>query len=250
MNHHVRVLAVLFVLLALVGVISESKTEAAPQAVHDVKITVSTKLCEWAINRISYVIHAQNTNTGKDLIATFNYDSVPPGRSLFILNSQIQADSDRFPKLLEVPIAAGATVPVGCKYMYSNQAVPVEVVVTLASAMYANPGMKLPPLDARMFTGFVSGFHSSCPNGKLLAIANLHPFLWLSTDVQMSDGLTQHQEVGPYGLKRIGCDNQADAPYPVKVTRTELMERRVAEAPNGSTTVLNPFARNVGPLRH
>jgi hypothetical protein len=245
MSHHTWNAAWMLFLSLCVGGVSALRVDGAPQAVNDVQVTVSGKVCDWAINPASYVISAQNTNTGKDVIATLKYESVPPGQSFPFLDSQIQAYTDSFPKSLEVRIPAGATVPVGCKYTYRNEVVSIEVVVTVAGAVYANPGTKPPVPNPLTFTGFASGVFPECPHGKLLAIANLHPFLWLSADVHMSNGYVEHQDVEPYALRRAGCDNNSDAPYPVRVTNAKLVQRGDARAipEKQDTSSPNPFAQ-------
>lgn len=217
---------------------------AKAAAIDDIQVTVSGLTCDgFDPSANSFVVYATNKNSSRPIIATFKYDSNPAGQSFSMYDANMAPYSDRFPKNLDIRIAPGSTVSIGCTINYRPSSAPksvtlVPVGITLTGASYVNPSDPNPiHEDAFAFTAFAlqTGFSACGPGGRpagLIYVQNMHPYARLTVTIELTGGVTMGQDIAPLSAARVGCSNGPNSP--TRVTAANLTY------PPGHT-LLNPF---------
>jgi hypothetical protein len=248
---------ILILVVALAGV-----NIANAAAIDDIQVAVSSQGCDrFAPSANSFVVYAKNNNTARPIDATFLYDSKPSSQSFSLWDASISPFTDHFPKNLEVRIAAGATIPIGCTMNYRPAPTPSSVVlvpitITVSGAAYVNPGAPSPaPEDARAFTAFVlqTGFPGCGPGGRtagLFYALNLHPYARLDVAISLTGSGPMGQDLPPLGATRVGCSNGLNSPvavataslvYPPGQDMSVQLNKKNKKKQSKSPTFTNPF---------
>lgn len=229
-----------------------------------IQVTVSAQGCDmFAPSANSFIVYAKNNNTARPIDATFLYDSNPSPQSFSLWDASISPFTDHFPKNLEVRIAAGATVPIGCTMNYRPAATPssvllVPIAITVSGAAYVNPSASSPaPEDARAFTAFVlqTGFSACGTGGRpagLFYLMNLHPYARLVVTISLTGSGPMGQDLPPLGATRVGCSNGLSSPvavtspslvYPPGQGMSAQVNKKKKKKESKSPTFTDPFQK-------
>jgi hypothetical protein len=225
-----------YLMLGFCVLVDVGRAKAA--ATDDIQVTTSTQSCDgFAPTANSFIIYGKNSNTSRPIDATFQYDSNPSSQSFSLFDANVSTYTDHFPKNLQIRIAPGATVPIGCTINYRASSTPlsvtlVPITINVTGASYVNPSSPKPPSeDARAFSAFLlqTGF-SACHNGSMpagvLYLLNLHPYARLVVTITLRDAHggtndSTKQDLPPLSATRIGCSNGPESP--VRVVTASLI---------------------------
>lgn len=222
--------------------------QAASQSLPEefLRLTVSSLKCERGSTEPPderFRTYIENTSPNQRISANVRANTVPADQTFTLLDSQLGAYIEAFPRFYEHRLAPGERRQIGCSRILriaSNDtdyvAVPIEYEV--AGAVFVDPSEPVPPdEDALQFLSFDI---KKLPDNKgclsvnpgIYYIINLHPSRRISSEIDLIDNKGRPAgslsvNLSPHGNNRLTC-TQADI---VNFTVSRVREAKFTTLP-------------------